>query len=798
MSNNKIIYWIGNDVDENNKNKNRLKSNNIRFVEFSDIENAMTAMEKLKFEFVLIIINCDLFENFINVYNIEFLKASRVVISTIIICDNIYEHINKKFVNDQFYNPGGITDNIQGVINYINYVQNSYYYKIPNDEKYLNLPNQRREGYGEIQCQITSEERELIIPLIWNKIVSLKIHGKKLSEMQRMLIYNYSSLKDYIYPSREKIFKIPEQLLAKYFLYLYTIDSQFYRDLNRILSHDEGFDIYREYITTMLLSLKNKTFKTDTTSKLYRAQNISKNDFDKLYNLYENKKECENILFFSKNFLSFSKNEDIIKIFMKFEKDKMTCKFIIESNPNSQFGNNIDIGNNSKFEREKEVLFLPMSCFIVKKIIKKENSDKNIIYNIYLKYLDEYNKKIEDKFRRINQNIKDRNDIENSFLTDFGKNVYKLYENIILDYTKYIKNKYLTELKIAIPDYNKKYTSEEKAASIKFDTEEEIKKYLSEEKNQIHKAKEITNKVIYEVREEDIGEKGYVKILGEKFVELNKDKVELEINGKKVDLCSKYKLNKGKNEVIFFFKEKLEDFSYLFYEVESLSDISGLETWDTSNAKNFAHLFSGCGRLTSIHPLLKWETGSVINFSCIFMNCTSLKDISTLKNWNVSNGNFFSYIFYNCSELEDLEGVENWDVSKGKFFSCSFAYCSKLKDVNALKDWNINRGLFFSHLFFNCHNLKDINGLEKWDISRGGYFDYMFCNCNSLFDLTPLKDWNVKNAKNFSYTFCGCNSLIDISPLKNWNLSSDCYLSDMFKGCNTLEETRPNWFYRTL
>ena len=57
MSNNKIIYWIGNDVDENNKNKNRLKSNNIRFVEFSDIENAMTAMEKLKFEFVLIIIN---------------------------------------------------------------------------------------------------------------------------------------------------------------------------------------------------------------------------------------------------------------------------------------------------------------------------------------------------------------------------------------------------------------------------------------------------------------------------------------------------------------------------------------------------------------------------------------------------------------------------------------------------------------------------------------------------------------------------------------------------------------------
>ena len=43
----------------------------------------------------------------------------------------------------------------------------------------------------------------------------------------------------------------------------------------------------------------------------------------------------------------------------------------------------------------------------------------------------------------------------------------------------------------------------------------------------MHKAKPITNVNVvgYNVREEDIDEKGYVKILGEKFVELNKDKV---------------------------------------------------------------------------------------------------------------------------------------------------------------------------------------------------------------------------------------------------------------------------------
>ena len=79
-----------------------------------------------------------------------------------------------------------------------------------------------------------------------------------------------------------------------------------------------------------------------------------------------------------------------------------------------------------------------MSCFFIVNIKKTENRQKETVYNIYLKYIDEYSKKIEDKFKRINQNIKDRSDFENAFLTDFGKHLHKLYNNIIDDYTKYI------------------------------------------------------------------------------------------------------------------------------------------------------------------------------------------------------------------------------------------------------------------------------------------------------------------------------------------------------------------------
>ena len=383
MSNNKIIYWIGNDFDENNKNKQKLRNNFgiYGIKEYDNVINAMENIKKLEFEFVFLVINCNLFEDFINIYNKEFAKSNKVIISSIIFCDNIYDHLNKKFINDQFYNPGGITDNIGGVINYINYAQNSYYNGLPNDEMYINLSQLHFDGFGVLQCQIVSEEKELIIPIIWNKIVSLKINGIDLSQMQKNFIYNYSTHKNFIYPTREKIFKISEQLLAKYFLYLYTIESHFYRDMNRILAYDEGFDIYREYITTLYMSLKNKTFESFTKTKLYRGSKIYEKDFEKLFHLYENKKEGENILFFSKSFLSFTKKEEKADEFIKFEQNYVPCKYVIESF-NSQFAYNIDVKDNTYYKSEYEVLFLPMSCFFIVNIKKTENRDKKTVYNV--------------------------------------------------------------------------------------------------------------------------------------------------------------------------------------------------------------------------------------------------------------------------------------------------------------------------------------------------------------------------------------------------------------------------------
>ena len=104
MSNNKIIYWIGNDIDKNNKNKQKLR-NNFGFYGIKDYDNVINAMNDIKnleFEFVFVIINCDLFENFVNIYTEEFAKTNKVIIASIIFCDNIYDHLNKNLLMTNF------------------------------------------------------------------------------------------------------------------------------------------------------------------------------------------------------------------------------------------------------------------------------------------------------------------------------------------------------------------------------------------------------------------------------------------------------------------------------------------------------------------------------------------------------------------------------------------------------------------------------------------------------------------------------------------------------------------------
>ena len=239
-------------------------------------------------------------------------------------------------------------------------------------------------------------------------------------------------------------------------------------------------------------------------------------------------------------------------------------------------------------------------------------------------------------------------------------------------------------------------------------------------------------------------------IFGKKFVENNKNNIELIINGNKSNLINKYRLGKGENKIKIIIKNKIT---------------------------NLEDMFDGCESLKNIEELKYLDTKDINNYSYMFFGCSSLSDIKGIEDWDVSNGNDFNNMFRGCSSLKDIKGLQKWNVSNGKDFSAMFCGCSSLSDINGLQDWNVSNGNNFSYMFSGCSSLSNIKALQNWNTSNGNIFEGMFCGCSSLSNIKALHNWNVSKGNNFSYMFSGCSLLSDKKKLQNWNLPDKIYKS---------------------
>ena len=142
-----------------------------------------------------------------------------------------------------------------------------------------------------------------------------------------------------------------------------------------------------------------------------------------------------------------------------------------------------------------------------------------------------------------------------------------------------------------------------------------------------YKNKKIIKLIYYIDREGEVEDKfgnyidgrdGIFNIFGEKFVENNKNNIDLIINGIKEELVKGYKLKNGENKIEIIIKNKIINLQEMFYN---------------------------CTKLKNIEELKYLDAKEVNNCSKMFYNCKSLLDIKALKNWNVSNVNNFLSLF---------------------------------------------------------------------------------------------------------------------------------------------------------
>jgi len=281
--------------------------------------------------------------------------------------------------------------------------------------------------------------------------------------------------------------------------------------------------------------------------------------------------------------------------------------------------------------------------------------------------------------------------------------------------------------------------------------------------------------IIYKTYEE-----GDENIFGYKFVQNNKNNIELIINENKNELIYRCKLKKGENNIKIIIKNKLINLEYMFYNCISLKNIKELEYLDTRDINIFSFMFSGCSSLSDIKGLENWNVSNGKCFNSMFSGCSSLSDIKVLQKWNVSNGKYFYSMFYNCSSLSNISGLQKWNVTNGNYFCSMFSGCSSLSDIKGLENWNVSNGIDFNSMFYKCSSLLDIKILQNWNVTNGKDFSYMFSGCSSLSNIDGLHNWNVTNGKDFNSMFSGCSSLSNIKALQNWNLSNGNYFSSMF------------------
>ena len=203
----------------------------------------------------------------------------------------------------------------------------------------------------------------------------------------------------------------------------------------------------------------------------------------------------------------------------------------------------------------------------------------------------------------------------------------------------------------------------------------------------------------------------------------------------------------------------MTDISFLFENNYYLTDISGIQNWDVSKAIEMTGIFNRCYSLEEI-DLSNWSTDSVENINSIFsmtpgaevnMN-PSLKRIILSEKFNTSKVKYFSYLLYNVNQLESYEFLRSFDTSSVISTDAMF-FNSNIDSLDYIKDWDISNVTSMKQMFVNCKQLKNLNGLENWDVSKVTNMSRTFNGLSNLEDASSINNWNITNVTNFNYMF---------------------------------------------
>ena len=541
------VIWIDENYDneENTVYLNELREyHNLKIKCFKEIDEGMKYIKSIEFEETNIIITGKLYTNFIQKFKEE-LKDIYIIPKIIIFTKNRNDFLKnnyeyKNYINNSFFNSGGIKILFKDIKDFI--------FK-PLGEIY------REKEVGNLTFEYIDCKEKLYYPILYKSLIdttridNVDIYTNKLYDEYK----NDSNKIKNLLNSIKNITDIPIELLSKYYLRLYTAESEnkqnnFYSNINKNLRESKK-DNYLTYIKILYEGIKTKSFSLGSNNILYRGARLLNQEIEIIKDYLNNKKEnLPGAIVFSKTFLSFTKDIKIAEKFLKNQENNNELNkvlFILEKDNNIGYNlaTHADIEKLSFYPNEKEVLFFPFSSFEIKDIKEINNSNEKI-YEIKLLYLGKYIRDLE------------YNDNYDAILpeSEFKKQILEnglIEKDKIDDTPKYILQKYYEYLKEINSDNKMNYIINE----------------IDIKENDLNKDIRIINSYEQFFKENNYG-------VGENNEKEIKDNIEIEIDDKIIPFSyfNKFK-EKGMHIIKYTFKNNLTNTNYMFSGCKSLTHI---------------------------------------------------------------------------------------------------------------------------------------------------------------------------------------------------------------------------------
>ncbi|MFC6163620.1 BspA family leucine-rich repeat surface protein [Lactiplantibacillus dongliensis] len=193
----------------------------------------------------------------------------------------------------------------------------------------------------------------------------------------------------------------------------------------------------------------------------------------------------------------------------------------------------------------------------------------------------------------------------------------------------------------------------------------------------------------------------------------------------------------------------------LFANKPNLTEITGLEYFDTQSITNMSGMFRGDSQLTNL-DLSHFKTSNVSNMESMFENVSSLTSLN-LSNFETGNVSNMESMFENASSLISL-------------------------DLSSFITGNVKN---MAEMFSGDEQLANLN-ISQFDTSLVGDMKSMFENASSL-TVLDLSHFKTENVCNMSDMFSGDASLTKLD-LGNFKTSLVEDMSGMFYGMTNLSE----------